>query len=310
MAIEENPVFAILARSEAASLAKELNNFTFLCLIVMWFNILSSINEVSKLLQSQTIYLPDVVELLESSKNYLETYRSDNGFEELLTEARTMALEMEIEPVFPSTVQRKKKRLFSYERQDDPIQDPQKRFQVECFYTILDVIIKSVKERFEQLKVHSNYFQFLYDIRKLKDVNREQLLKSCMELQEVLTDVKTKDEDIDGMQLCEELIVLAPVVSASMKPIDVLGYAVKNGFAPNVAIALRILLTLPITVASGERSFSKLKIIKNYLRSSMSQERLVGLATLSIENAIAQEIDFEILLKEFANAKARKVNFL
>lgn len=35
MAIEEDPTFAILARSEAASLAKELNSFTFLCLKVM-----------------------------------------------------------------------------------------------------------------------------------------------------------------------------------------------------------------------------------------------------------------------------------
>ncbi|GBO11564.1 hypothetical protein AVEN_31010-1 [Araneus ventricosus] len=42
-----------------------------------------------------------------------------------------------------------------------------------------------------------------------------------------------------------------------------------------------IFLTLPVTVATGGRSFSKL--IKTYLRSSMSQERLVGVATISSE---------------------------
>ena len=42
----------------------------------------------------------------------------------------------------------------------------------------------------------------------------------------------------------------------------------------------------------AERSFSKLKLIKSFFRSSMSQERLSGLALLSIENERAQNLDF------------------
>jgi len=38
-----------------------------------------------------------------------------------------------------------------------------------------------------------------------------------------------------------------------------------------------------VSVASVERSFSKLKIIKTYLRSTMSQERLDESVLLSIE---------------------------
>jgi len=58
-----------------------------------------------------------------------------------------------------------------------------------------------------------------------------------------------------------------------------------------VWIALRILLTIPVTVASGERSFSKLKLIKTYVRSTMGDERLSSLAILSIENDIAENLD-------------------
>jgi hypothetical protein len=50
-----------------------------------------------------------------------------------------------------------------------------------------------------------------------------------------------------------------------------------------ISIAYRILFIVLVTVASAERSFSKLKLLKNYLRSTMSQERLNGLATLCIE---------------------------
>jgi hypothetical protein len=56
------------------------------------------------------------------------------------------------------------------------------------------------------------------------------------------------------------------------------------------------LLTIPVTVAKEERSFSKLKLIKTYLRSTMCQERLSDLAILSIENAISQELNYGDLI--------------
>ena len=59
---------------------------------------------------------------------------------------------------------------------------------------------------------------------------------------------------------------------------------------PNLWIALRVSLTLPVTVASAERSFSKLKLIKTYLRSTMTQERLSGLAVISINHQLANQI--------------------
>uniref|UniRef100_A0A452HJJ2 HAT C-terminal dimerisation domain-containing protein n=1 Tax=Gopherus agassizii TaxID=38772 RepID=A0A452HJJ2_9SAUR len=78
---------------------------------------------------------------------------------------------------------------------------------------------------------------------------------------------------------------------------------------PNTVIALHILLTLPVSVASGERSFSKLKLIKTYMRTSMLQQRLVGLSTLSLEHDIAHSIDLEELVSKFAKLKAQKHKF-
>ena len=64
-------------------------------------------------------------------------------------------------------------------------------------------------------------------------------------------------------------------------------------------------MTVPVTVAMAERSFSKLKLIKNFLRSSMSQERLSGLALLSIKNEGAKNLNFRKVIQQFASAKAR-----
>jgi len=56
------------------------------------------------------------------------------------------------------------------------------------------------------------------------------------------------------------------------KSIEVLQFIkdLQNPF-PNATVSYRILLTIPITVTSAERSFSKLKLIKSYLRTSMTQ---------------------------------------
>ncbi|KAJ8717776.1 hypothetical protein PYW07_005706 [Mythimna separata] len=114
--------------------------------------------------------------------------------------------------------------------------------------------------------------------------------------------------------LCDELISLKSFLPDQkvVTPVFVLNFIKDRNLKelyPNVWIALRILLTIPVTVASGERSFSKLKLIKTYLRSTISQSRLTNLATLSIENEIAGNIDFDNLIKEFADRKARKVKF-
>ena len=59
---------------------------------------------------------------------------------------------------------------------------------------------------------------------------------------------------------------------------------------------------LMITNCSGERSFSKLKFIKNRLRTTMSHGRLSHLALMSIECDSLNK-----LIQNFARSKSRKV---
>ncbi|KAK0137416.1 Zinc finger MYM-type protein 1 [Merluccius polli] len=69
---------------------------------------------------------------------------------------------------------------------------------------------------------------------------------------------------------------------------------------PNVFVALRIFLTLPVTNAEGERSFSQLKRVKNELRMTMTQKRLTALSLLTIESELVKELDFDDVVDTFA----------
>ena len=52
---------------------------------------------------------------------------------------------------------------------------------------------------------------------------------------------------------------------------------------PSLFIPYRLVLTIGFSIASCERSFSKLKLIKTCITSYMLQERLTSLALVSIE---------------------------
>jgi hypothetical protein len=85
-----------------------------------------------------------------------------------------------------------------------------------------------------------------------------------------------------------------------MSVIDIFKFVKDSDCYPNISIAYRVLLTMSVTVASAEINFLKLKLIKTYVRSSMSQERLNGLANLSIEKDMVKNIDVDVIINDFA----------
>ena len=107
-----------------------------------------------------------------------------------------------------------------------------------------------------------------------------------------------------------ELRILKEVFQSEKNtPLDVLNYLKKIYSFPNAYVAYRILLMIPVIVASTERSYSKLKLIKTYLRSTMSQERLNGLTILSIEKNILAKLEYKNLINNFASHKVKKIDF-
>ena len=67
----------------------------------------------------------------------------------------------------------------------------------------------------------------------------------------------------------------------------------------NLAIKIRIFLTLPVTNCEGERSFSTLARVKIHLRSTVTQDRLNSLALLSTESNVLHMLDPDFWLSNF-----------
>ncbi|XP_039311326.1 uncharacterized protein LOC113005043 [Solenopsis invicta] len=295
-------------KHEAQTLASQLCVYNFLVILVIWYDILFRINIVSKSMQSNTMDLGSAVSLMESCAEYIENYRL-NGFAKALVDAKELAKSLDVDPIFVQKRVNRKKRMFNYEHSDETMSDPQNLFKTKIFYVILDTAITSLKERFKQLKEFQDTWFFLFDISKLPEI--EELKKCCSNLEDKLR--HGNNYDILGNELYDELQSTSSLISKNIHdPLNVLKFINQNNLQSvlsNLWTALRILLTIPITVASGERSFSKLKLIKTYLRTSTSDDRLSVLAILSIENEITQKIDLAKVIKSLWDLKARKKSF-
>lgn len=62
---------------------------------------------------------------------------------------------------------------------------------------------------------------------------------------------------------------------------------------------LKIFVSIPVTSCSCERAFSKLSLIKTKLRSTMCQDRLDRLLTMSIEQKLAYNLNIDDVIEQF-----------
>jgi len=304
--ISDSPNADAGLRHEAQCLADNLCEFEFLISLVVWYDLLFQINVASKAMQGITIDIITATSIVKGCLNYIISYRN-TGYIYAVSSAKKIAETLNLETSFKPKRHRITKRQFQYENLDNYEPTPEEEFKRDFFYRLIDTSITSIQSRFEQLEAHKNTWGFLYNISDLPE--HDTLVKHCMDLHNTL---KNEDQnDINGVYLCVELEHIKTLLPKNISsPKAVLEYMLQSNTSdlfPNTWISLRILLTIPVTVAIGEKSFSKLKLIKTYLRSTLGNEKLTSLAILSIENEIAQRMDFSEIIKNFAKSKARKV---
>jgi len=95
----------------------------------------------------------------------------------------------------------------------------------------------------------------LFTSDKLKSSDNMTLESCCSNFEHALK--HNEKSDIDGRELIVELRSLKDILPGEeMGPIEILRFLKGMSCFPNTIVACRILLTIPVTIASAERSFS------------------------------------------------------
>lgn len=295
-------------RNMALGIQKKIETFDFVFLLVLQDEILQIMNLPSKLLQSEKIDLFFAHDQLQNALQRIQSLREN--FNSLLMNVSEICDKWKIEKKFLDKRSRKVKSHFDELSQDERLNDPQQRLRVNVFYPMIDTILSQLESRFVGMKnVLKTYKilqpQYLTNSSKSELEQEADLFSKTFSndvspsfSSQLLSVRSTFSIEINSMKDVKELARFLMIQNASL-----------SSSYPDVCTALLMFLTVPITTAKAERTFSKLKLIKNYLRTSMGQNRLSNLALLSIENQRARKIDFNKVINNFSSVKSRKKCF-
>ncbi|XP_064104076.1 uncharacterized protein LOC135213912 [Macrobrachium nipponense] len=193
---------------------------------------------------------------------------------------------MNVEAALKQKRLRTTKRQFFYEAPDEPITDALKKMEFSFFNVVVDMAIESLRERTGMMSDVAKKFSVLINF---SDLTSSELEKQGKDLCNTLTSGDHSDLNYDEL-IVEMQSFPKQWPKQNIATLDLVFLEEKGlkEIYPNMWVALRIAVTTPVTVASAERSFSKLKLIKTYLWSTMSQERLKRLAIISFNREISK----------------------
>ena len=170
-------------------------------------------------------------------------------------------------------------------RANPPADTPEEYYKRAVFFPFVDTVLAQIEERF--LRHKSNW-------EKLLLILPSKIVSTSVKFETIVESLKFYEKFLAGDldEVKSEFLRWKQIwmdESDETRPktvIEALHACVSFGTYPNFEILLKIFATLPITTASSERSFSSLKLIKTYLRSTITNDRLNGLALLNIHKDI------------------------
>ena len=282
---------------EAKGLLDAISKLEFLVLIEIWITILAEMNSLSEYLQRKSM---DVVTAASNIKSAIESVRkkrTENHFQECVDKATVMARKEDVNTNFISKRIRRRNQMPGERARDEPQTDTKERFKTEVFYAVYDRIIQEMNTRFTDFCTKVKDFGSLMP----GNLGKKDMFRKLAKAYEKDVDIKLAETEYE--QFCILYQELKPEKGVIKDLQDMLQWFNEHDLQnvyPNLSILYRIFGTIAVSSASTERTFSKLRIIKSYLRSTMSQERLSELTLLSVEREITETLKFDEVIERFS----------
>uniref|UniRef100_A0A3B1JLC4 HAT C-terminal dimerisation domain-containing protein n=1 Tax=Astyanax mexicanus TaxID=7994 RepID=A0A3B1JLC4_ASTMX len=248
---------------------------------------------LSDMLQSPSLDLSKAVDLVEALIQTLNDYRNESFFDSLWNEVLTTA--EQCDTAVQPTAKRQKKlssklgghcvlSTVGQKRSDSELE--KESFRTGFFYPVLDHILTELNRRFSSRK-------------------------NC----DLMNGIQALNPKSDGFLKEDTLFSFAKMYESN---IEDLGHElhqfrrILKGKYKLVPLQLcKVAVSIPVTTASCERSFSTLKLVKTYLRSTMTDERLSNLGVLSIAVKEGKDLESRRICRSVCkNHKNRRIQLM
>ena len=283
---------------DASSLMKCMLTFEFIVTLHTIERYISYTEGLTRLLQARAMDLIQAVQHVTSLKQVLTDARTDveNQFHIIFDKASRQAAEYDVQVKTPRTCS------VQATRDNQPSQNAEEYYRRPLAFPFLDHLVTEIENRFDS-----------HSVMAMKCLG---IIPSCFHIKDRASDKEMFDffqNDIPHRSTFEAELKLWYEQFKGKEPSELpdtpqasLKYTHSMAF-PTIRKILVHIMVLPVTTCEAERSFSALRRIKTYLHSTMSQERLSGLALLNIHHSAdlpsTEAIRCEFLQKQVIRVK-------
>ncbi|XP_060881326.1 uncharacterized protein LOC132952868 [Metopolophium dirhodum] len=330
----------VVVGASCSGLISYLTSQRFLLTALLFKTIFDILEPVTRQLQSQDMDMLMATNILNNVIHRIKELRNDDAFKRLLkiTDEFTENSVVDFLPLVssrPKRVPRKSGEL----SQDEIISCPMKKFKIDTYNIIIDILLAELSGRFESTNIGPLKDLSLLSSRRIREVQNNPHIVPCDAFDALCTMYTQIDKNTlltEYIEFCkhfteiENSIVLPKYLNTNVivdyedsLELDAYSYdgmdkdsaqignhniastrelfnlfclAKLANIFPNLYLVLKLAVTLPVTSCSVERTFSKLKLIKTKLRTTMSQDRLESLMKISCEQDIIINNENVILL--------------
>lgn len=297
----------INAASKAKCLKIALCESEFLIAMVCLSDILATTLQLSLFLQRVDIDVKTARDTVSDTIKLLERKRKncDVTFKSIYDEVIGIAEELDTEIKVPRISKKQK------QRENYPTDDAEAYYRQSIYVQLFDNIIVDLKSRFSDENLDLFHLSVLFpnssvlaNETALKDAVKQIAKKysTFFEMSEGVLEKRILSElDMWKLKWERENYDSSYTVINLLKACD-------EDIYPVLHVLLTIFATIPCSAATCERSFSALKRLKTWLRSTMKEERLNGLALLHVHNDI--KLDLDAIIDRYAKTHKHRLEFI
>ena len=305
-AIQNSGDFDTSTKVTARSLCHKRMSIDFVLSMIFMKNIMPKTKQMTEALQAEELNIVDAMTIIKATVDNLRRINEDSHGMDAeihagIAYARKLGGDSEAEFNRKHRVRRPPSRID--DNPDSQVTLTMMQFYRREFKTVLDIQIVQLGDNliqcFEAVKPLATVLQPPLKNLNFKDVQElVSLFPSNMpvdpfvlhaEFDNFVSHALTHEREIN-----EKLDTVAEVFKSAV---------------PLTNKAYRRLMTAPVTVAKDERTFTRLKLTKTCLRTTMTEQRLESLMLISCEKDISNTIDIDVIAAKWVELKSQRISF-
>lgn len=297
--------------AKASGLLARMEKFDTFFALKLAYLVFSSAEQLSINLQAVDITIQEALKGAELLIAHLKSLRNDTCFNRFYDAICQDSKDLTEEPCLPR--HRKIPRRYDAGGQAHQYEEPKARYR-HAYFETLELAAGEVEKRFDHEDIHTiteietlllkagnggtvDSLSSLIQSYLKNDIDLERLKIQLSLVQDM---IKTANSESIPVTKVTNVRTIAEAMNTS---------DIYKTMLSEVNRLLQLYFTFPVTTATAERSFSSLRRIKTFLRSTMTECRLNNLFLLYVHKSMTDTLDLSQIAKDFVSVNSRRMNY-